>query len=84
MKTTIPDISYEGFLNRTLNCMRRKFLEIAHDKNDPDRSANITKYTNEIAKFVDRMDKHYEQQHKKQNNTNEKKTQNTKELTNPY
>ena len=49
--------------------MRIKFLEIRHDKNDPESSEKICEYTNEMAKFVDRMDKHYEQQHKKKKDT---------------
>ena len=72
MKPTTPNISAEQGFTKTLNRMRSEFLEIKHDKNNPERSEKISKYIHEIAKFVDKIDKHYEQQHKNKKDTKEK------------
>ena len=70
---------------RTQNCRLREFLEIEHDKNHPERSDKLSVYTYKMAKFVARIDKHYEQQHKNENRTFFKKNKFSKirtEITN--
>ncbi|MCG9129299.1 hypothetical protein JT359_17055 [Candidatus Poribacteria bacterium] len=64
MKTIKPDISSQGYHKINLNSMHREFLKIKHHKNHPERLKRIRKWTIEMENFVDRIERHYEQQNK--------------------
>ncbi len=64
MKNTTPNIAFPKQCKQEKRQLRRKTLEIKHDKSEPEKQNKLSECINKVAKFVYKIDRYYDQNNK--------------------